>query len=939
MDRLPFVGRATELSQVIAALERGANGQGSVVLIEGEAGIGKSLLVTELKRLAEQMQSVGGISFEIGRCSEETGSQSAYHPFVEILSKLAAAHEPGTHVLAAVGTAARETATDWVRAFPLVGGFLGAGTKMLSRTAQLLQESDVARAGFDSTLVQYANTIETLARGKKLIVLVVEDAQWVDHASCTLLVALAKRISSLRLVIVVTCRAGKLGDDHPFRRARSDLEAEGCLQVVRLDVLNEAEINAYLLERFGTSFSLQFSSWLIQVCRGHPLFLSQYLNLLEQEQIIRKTEQGFLLDGSIESREGGWQVTGRLAREVPASSDIDPLLDRRIQGLLAEEREMLQIGAVQGLYFDSMVLAQVAEKKELTILGQLRQVAERDHVIRLFAGRNWMRDRSETYEFEHMMMRQALYRRLGRRERVLYHQEIGRVLAQLASESDAPPRSLLIDVAYHTKNAGQPATAASYYLRAARDSYEDGATVEAMGLCDEGLGCLRVLPPGSDRDTLLAETVIVDLLCSLYTAMDQTATVGLLKVAEEGEAAAERVAARTLLAEILALKGNLHIRIGNVREAIALQRRAVALAQETGDAVTEFIALKELGGQLAKEDLAASLAVRHDAHELFEHRVSTAELSSAQRRLVDREHASLLVLIGLGEFDCGDLEAAIDWLERGVEEMQTLRMLGELMAAHNYLAQVFASVGLYEIAQGHIEESLRLHDSYDRERTHPWVGYNLGLLAHILLEKGSVDSAVAVMDEAVRISEATEQIDLLTLVWNYQAELLLDVARPSPDLEAATRVLEKNLDVSSSAGLGRSMAHAASLMGQVLLRRGAFQGAYTYSAQAVAELDRRGDMPAVRSEEILYNHWLVLEKLGRPDEAARNLDRAWGIVQRKLDLMHKPEHRLAFLEKVPLNQHIARAYRAQPGVSAQVLDGGELVEAPRGENLGAPGAT
>lgn len=920
MDRLPFVGRETELTQIMAALSRAAAGEGGVVLVEGEEGIGKSQFIAEVRRLTEKTPTTGGTVFETGHCSEETGLQNAYHPFVEIFSRLADAHDPDIRVLAAVGTAAKETASDWVRSVPVFGQLLGTGTKMVSRTAQLLQQSDVARAGFDSTLLQYLNTLEVLARGRRLVVLAIEDAQWLDHASCVLLTAIAKRISSLRLVILLTYRQGGPEVDPPFGRVRSELDAQGCLQVVRLDGLSEAEIRGYLLERFGTTFSPEFNGWLITVCRGHPLLLSLYLNLLEQQGIIRQTGEGFELDGTIESRDGGWEVKGRLADEVPASIDVDPLLDRRIEGLRADERETLQIGAVQGLSFDSIVIAQVADQKELAVLAQLRQVARRDHLIHLFAGREWMRDRAETYEFEHMMMRQALYRRLGRRERILYHQEIARVLERLASESDAPPRSLLIDVAYHSRSAGQLATAASFYLRAARNSYEDGAAVEAIRLCGDGLACLRPLPLGPDRDGTLAETVLLDLLCSVYVPMDKTGSAALIEIADEGEAAAERIGARSLLAEILALKGHIYVRVGDVREAIAVQRQAVAVARDAGDAVSEFIALKQLGSQLAKEDLAASVVVRHQAHDFFEEKIATADLSPAQRSFVDREHASLLVLIGLGEFDRGDFEEAILWLERGATEMRERRMRDESMAALNYLAQVYASLGSYETAQSRIEEALGLHDALDRDRKHPWIGYNLGLLAHILLEKGSTAKAGEVMTEAVRISESTEHVDLLTHVWNYQAELLLATATSDADLEAAGRVLEQNLDVATSAGLIPTATQASSLMSQVLLRRGLAQGAYVHSVRAVTEVDRLGDLPAVRTEEVLYHHWLVLGKLGRLDEAAVTIDRAWQTVQRKLDLMARPENRVAFLEKVPLNQLIGEAHRASPQVNSTAAE-------------------
>ncbi len=114
--------------------------------------------------------------------------------------------------------------------------------------------------------------------------------------------------------------------------------------------------------------------------------------------------------------------------------------------------------------------------------------------------------------------------------------------------------------------------------------------------------------------------------------------------------------------------------------------------------------------------------------------------------------------------------------------------------------------------------------------------------------------------------------------------------------------------MSTASGLARSATQAASLLGQLLLRRGALEQALESSAQAVAELTRQGDMPAVRSEEILFNHSLVLERLGRHDEAATYVDRAWQVVQQKLAGMREAENRSTFVDRVPLTRAIRDAH-------------------------------
>jgi tetratricopeptide (TPR) repeat protein len=723
---------------------------------------------------------------------------------------------------------------------------------------------------------------------------------------------LATQADGVKLTIVLTARPDESGPDHPWRRLRAELVALGRFQVLHLEGLDEREMRDYLQRRYRTTFSPDFPDWLIDTYQGHPLFIAEYLELLEREGIITKDAAGAHLDGTVEHDRTGWRATGRLAAEVRISGDTEVLLDRRIERLLDDEREVLQVGAVQGLRFDSLVLAQLTARKELAVLAELRRVLDRDHIVEVVSGEDWMRDRSETYAFEHELMRQAFYRRLGRRELILYHREIGAVLGGLASEFEVPPRQLLIAIAYHLDRGGDHAAAAAAYLRAAHASYEEGASIEAMDLCRSGLATLGVGPARPvGHEALVAETVLLLLVCGLFGPSDHALNAELLGAAADGERAAHTADLKSLLAQILAIRGRLLVRIGNVPEAIAVMRQAVALAKETGDPLTEFIATTQLGSELAKEDLAESLIVRHAANEIFEARLRSAELPSAEHELLLRQHGSLLVLIGLGEFDRGDIGRAIGWLERGVQELRERAMFDESMAALNFLAQVLTSLGLFAPARDHLEESLRIHDTHHRDRANPWVGYNLALLAHVLFETGDVESAVETMAQAVQASEASEHIDLLTHVLIYQAQLLIEPGNSHGDLEEAWQVLNKNNELSESAGLRWSETMGASLMGQVLLRRGALDGAQTHSARALAEIDAHGDLPAVRTEEILFNHWLVLEALARHEEAARILDRAWEVVQRKLGSLTQDEHRVAFLREVRLNRLIAEAHEAR----------------------------
>jgi tetratricopeptide (TPR) repeat protein len=548
---------------------------------------------------------------------------------------------------------------------------------------------------------------------------------------------------------------------------------------------------------------------------------------------------------------------------------------------------------------------------KLPLLARLRRVSERHRIINLYSGNDWLRGKSEVYAFEHFLMHQAFYRRLSPHERLLYHREIARILQSIAGEYVAPPRKLLLDIAHHCQSGEVHLDAARHFQRAAESSYLDGAAVEAAELCQEAITNLTHLPEdGAERDRLMAESVLLHLTCISYGAVDRAMNLCLLSLAQEGEKAAERAGIHSTLAQIKSLTGHLHIRSGNVVAALAVMREGAMIAKESGNRVTEFFVLAQLGRHLAKESLEESMALRYEAREVFEKYVAGASLEPAHRDLLLRQFSTLLVYIGLGELDRGDYEKAVEQMERGIEEMRNRRMSDDLLAGLNYLGQAYALLGLFEEAERVVKEAIELQSRSGHDGPHPWTGYNLGLLGKIYMEGGRIADAVRVMADAVQISEAVQQADLLTLVRNYEAELLMHTLNPAADLARAERVLMVNLAESRTAALHRSAALALSLLALLRRKQGRLGAAATHSTEAIEYLERHGDMPALRTEEILFSHHLVLRSLGREDEAVKFLARSRSVLQRKARRLQNRRFRTSFLRAVPLSRNIIEARRS-----------------------------
>lgn len=147
-------------------------------------------------------------------------------------------------------------------------------------------------------------------------------------------------------------------------------------------------------------------------------------------------------NGEIKIVMGKWEVSGHLANTAIPET-IEALLEERIERILEEDREMLQVGAVQGKQFFSSVLANLLQQEERNVLKRLRKVMEQHNVVKVHSDTEVSILRSEVYSFEHIMLQQMLYKKLSPRERVLYHQDVAELLEKMLIDERNLARRLI----------------------------------------------------------------------------------------------------------------------------------------------------------------------------------------------------------------------------------------------------------------------------------------------------------------------------------------------------------------------------------------------------------------------------------------------------------------------------------------------------------------
>lgn len=471
-----FVGRQHELSVLRARLDDALEGAGSVALIAGEAGIGKTALVEELGEDARAR----GVQVLWGRCTEGEGAP-VFWPWVQILRALEVDDETtgsttgGDRDRPPGQAAAGSTAL--ARLAPI------EGHRPLTVTASYEPVGDHARFTlFDQVARELINRA-----ARRPVVLIFDDLHWADAASLQLLLFVAREISAVRLLIVGTYRDAEAGRGHPLTPLLTAATREGWGEPIALQGLDQPAVAQFIESIVWQPPAPALAAAVWQRTEGNPFFVSQIVRLLVEE-----------------GRLGGQQTPSPSELGIPAG--VRTVVGQRIGRLSPDCAEMLAVAAVLGREFDVVSLEHVLDPPAGTTapgeaLLALLEEAEAARVVGAIAGA------LGRYRFAHALIRDTLYDELPAARRIRLHRRAGDALAQRYAGDEEPH---LTELAHHFVQAapGGDAERALTYARRAGDralallAYEEAARHYRLALQALELG--RPADQGARVDLLLA---------------------------------------------------------------------------------------------------------------------------------------------------------------------------------------------------------------------------------------------------------------------------------------------------------------------------------------------------------------------------------------------------------------------------------------------------
>ena len=474
-----FVDRESALDALNSALSQAMQSKGQVVWVSGGAGRGKSALLHEFSR--KSSENFPDMLVAMGSCNAFSGVGDPYLPFREILKMLTGEVETPwstgaiSHVQAChLWDSFIEVAQILIANTPFLIDTLISSELLLARIktvvknepqwmAQLQrlqqqeynQPTDLQQIAF---LEQYTSFIQAVA-GRFPLLLILDDLQWVDAASSSLLFHLGRKIRDLPIVVVCAYRPEEVGykregQPHPLESVLREFEYRYGVSCIDLDQVTQKENRSFsdsLLSTQANRFDDSFLEAFFNRAQGYPLFSVELLRTMQQRGEIEEDHAGRWIP--IPSLE--WS-------QLPAR--VEAVIAARLDRLKEVQRKLLRVASVEGERFTAQVIARVLNIPDIEVLHSLSQVIISQHRLAIESGNRQINSQLVTqYKFAHVMFQTYLYNTLGKGESQLLH---GAVAQALENIYQGDLDEILPQLVFHYSTAKQIQPAVKFALRA-----------------------------------------------------------------------------------------------------------------------------------------------------------------------------------------------------------------------------------------------------------------------------------------------------------------------------------------------------------------------------------------------------------------------------------------------------------------------------------------
>jgi class 3 adenylate cyclase/predicted ATPase len=699
-----LVGREEELELLLRRWTRAKTGEGQVVLLSGEAGIGKSRLTAAL------MERLKGEPHTRLRyfCSPQH-TDSALYPIINQMERAAELAHGDTAqskldkldaLLAQTSTSAEDVS-------------LFADMLSLQNDGRYLALGLTPEQRRQKTLEALGSQMEALSRSSPVL-MIFEDAHWVDPTSLEVLSRVVDRLRTMRVLLIVTFRP----EFDPPWIGRPHVTA------LTLNRLAHRDIEALIDGLVGNKLIPEnIRQDIIERTDGIPLFVEEMSKAILEagsEGAARQTV------ASVPSPTLG----------VPASlqASLMARLDR-----LGPAKEVAQIGAGIGREFSHALLGAVTGKPEAELRSALDRLVATGLLFRQGV------PPQATYLFKHALVQDAAYGTLLREPRRALHARIAEALeSQFTDITESQPALL----AHHCTEAGQIEKAAGLWGKAGQRSLERSALAEAVEQLTRALGQFETLPgsPALRREQIKLQVALITPVMHVkgYAAPEtKAATERARLLIEQADLAGEPLADPLLLFSVLFGLWNASLGAFNSTKVCELARQFLALAEKQGATVPRMVGHRIMGvalvfsGEIA--DARAHLDRGMVLYDPAEHRpLATRFAIDVRVGILFARSVTLWVL--------GYPEAAFADVQRARRDAREIGHAATLMFALTAPSLTQILLGNHAAASAELDEVVALADM---KGTLYWKAQGMAFQGCVLVLTGKASNAVQMITSAI----------------------------------------------------------------------------------------------------------------------------------------------------------------------------------------------
>jgi serine/threonine protein kinase/tetratricopeptide (TPR) repeat protein len=759
-----FTGREAEMARLRQAEESAVSGEGRIVVVVGEAGLGKSRLLRELR---QELQRTG-LGLIQGRC-DPSESGTTYLPFIEVLRGWLAAgrDEPISLDTVSVVGRLRELGPELEEFLPLYLHLLGIPSAEYRVPRHLHGEH--YRLAMQEALAAFVS----LVARRQPAALLLEDWHWADESSDGVLQQVAELVSGLPLLVVLTCRPRGAGIRLANSRA---LEDTGGYLTLMLNPLNADASSSMLQSILGVkTVSPQVIDLIHERAGGNPFFLEEITqSLLEEGALQRENDTAVLVPA---------------AEHLQLPNTVQGVIRARLDRLDRRTREVLRLAAVVGREFTRLILEQAMDPARLPHAIQALKAAGVIQQVRVVP--------EPTYRFKHVLTQEVASSSLLEHQRKELHGRVGAAIEAVYHDALDEHLTRLVD---HFSRAEHWSKAVHYALLSAARFNALSQYPESLEILERAQSWLLRLPDDKER-----REAVVDILFRQERLCE---TLGLRarqeRIIDELVGLLESSNQLDRLAEAYQRQGDLSTLLRRYDHAEAVLQKAIELDRRLGDPLAERNLLRSLGllrwhqgkDQEALDFIEAALEIDR-------------EQGDCEGEVGDCSNLGI-VLRGMGEPERGRIA-----LEKALELSEDLAsggpdaFAGDMFYKRAYilhsLANVYRELGDDDQALEYLAQARELTAE---KRLPIQLSYHLTSTAHIYLRRGMVEQSLSLYREAVELTRKAKFVPGLAQALRFLGEVLHGLGRDDealPVLREAAALFAQLRDPATEASLWTSV--------------------------------------------------------------------------------------------------------------------------------------